>query len=330
MFWRDKPVLVTGAGGFIASHLVGRLVELGAKVTALVHYDSRPDRGNLDLLPLEQLRSLAVVSGDICDPFFMQEQVKGMEIVFHLAALIPIPYSYRAPASYLLTNAQGTLNVLEGCRRAGVARLVHTSTSEAYGTARYTPIDEKHPLQAQSPYAASKIAADKIAESYYCAMGVPVATIRPFNTYGPRQSSRAVIPTILSQLLGKSEVLRLGSLDPVRDFLFVGDTVAGFLAVAESDACVGKVTNVGTGHAVTIGQIAEMAMEVVGRKVEIVTETQRVRPTRSEVMALLCDYSAATERCGWSPRVGLADGLRAVADFIAAHQDRFRPEEYTI
>jgi nucleoside-diphosphate-sugar epimerase len=228
------------------------------------------------------------------------------------------------------TNVQGTLNICEAARRAGVARIVHTSTSETYGTAQTPKIDEDHPLQAQSPYAASKIGADKIAESYHRAMDLPIATIRPFNTFGPRQSARAVIPTILSQLLGGAKVLRLGSLDPLRDFLFVEDTVAGFVAVAESDACVGKVTNVGTGKAVRIGDVAELAMDVVGRRIEIATESQRTRPEKSEVMALICDWSAARHRCGWSPKIGLEEGLRRVAAFIEAHPERFRPEEYAI
>jgi len=330
MTWRDRPVLVTGAGGFIGSHLTQRLLELDAAVTALIHYDSRADRGNLEFLPQDLLSRLKVVSGDICDPFFAQEVVKGQDAVFHLAALIPIPYSYVAPASYVMTNVQGTLNICEASRRAKVTRLVHTSTSEVYGTALHPKINEEHPLQAQSPYAASKIGADKIAESYYRSMDLPVATIRPFNTFGPRQSARAVIPTIVSQLLsGRLPQLTLGSVEPIRDFLYVGDTVEGFLSVARSDACIGKVTNVGTGVAVTIGRTAELAMEVVGRRVQIVTEDARKRPGNSEVMALICDASAAQERCGWAPTVGLEEGLRRVAAFVRDNPNRFRPQEYT-
>jgi NAD dependent epimerase/dehydratase len=328
--WSGTRVLVTGAGGFIGSHLTERLVALGAQVTALVHYDARPDRGNLECLPAAALARLTLASGDLCDPFFMQEVVKGQEVVFHLGALIPIPYSYRAPASYLMTNAQGTLNVCEACRRGGVRRLVHTSTSETYGTALRTPIDEEHPLQAQSPYAASKIAADKLVESYHRSFGLPAATIRPFNTYGPRQSARAVIPTVMAQLVSGAAALRVGSLAPARDFLFVEDTVEGFLAVASSDACVGTVTNVGTGVAVTIGEMCELAMQVTGRRVEIVTDDQRTRPEKSEVMNLLCDARAAERRCGWRPRVTLRDGLEKVAAFIRANPQRFRPEEYVV
>jgi len=330
MTWQGKSVLVTGAGGFIGSHLTQRLIELGANVTALIHYDARSDRSNLEFLPPELLQQLNIVSGDICDPFFVQGLVEGIDVVFHLAALIPIPYSYVAPASYVTTNIQGTLNICEASRRAQVSRVVHTSTSEVYGTALMPIINEDHPLQAQSPYSASKIGADKIAESYYRAMGLPVATIRPFNTFGPRQSARAVIPTIISQLLAGFPQLKLGSIEPLRDFLFVKDTVEGFLAVAQSDACLGCVTNVGTGVAVSIGQTAELAMKVVGRSVPIVTEQKRTRPKGSEVLALICDASAARDRCGWTSQFTLEEGLRGVAEFINEHMDRFRPTEYTI
>jgi NAD dependent epimerase/dehydratase len=330
MNWQNKNVLVTGAGGFIGSHLTQRLVDLGASVTALIHYDSRPDRGNLEFLGAERLAKIRVLSGDICDPFYLLDAVKGQQVVFHLAALIPIPYSYRAPASYIATNVQGTLNICEAVRRAGVARLVHTSTSESYGTALHPMINEDHPLQAQSPYAASKIAADKLVESYCRSFDLPAATIRPFNTFGPRQSARAVIPTILSQLLAGSATLKLGSLLPKRDFLFVEDTVEGFLAVAASDACVGRVTNVGTGKAVSIGELTEIAMEVVGRRIEIHTDDQRMRPEQSEVLNLICDASAAKARCNWTPRIGLREGLAKVCDFIRSNPQLFRPQEYTV
>lgn len=330
MNWHEQRVLVTGAGGFIGSHLTERLLALGATVTALLHYDSRADRSNLEFLPSEMLQRLQVVSGDVCDPFFVQDVVKGQDVVFHLAALIPIPYSYRAPASYMATNVQGTLNVCEAVRRSGVRRLVHTSTSEAYGTAVRPLIDEDHPLQAQSPYAASKIAADKLVESYCRAFDLPAATIRPFNTYGPRQSARAVIPTIVAQLISGAPSLHLGSLTPTRDFLFVEDTVEGFLAVAASDACVGRVTNVGTGKAVSIGELVEIAMEAVGRCVQVHTDDQRVRPENSEVMKLICDASAAKARCGWTPRHSLHAGLRKVAEFIRTNGHRFRPGEYAL
>jgi len=328
--WSQQHVLVTGAGGFIGSHLTERLLKLGATVTALIHYDARSDRGNLEFVPPELLRQLNVVSGDVSDPYLVQDLLKGQEVVFHLAALIPIPYSYRAPASYISTNVQGTLNVCEAAKRSGIRRLVHTSTSEAYGTALHPMIDENHPLQAQSPYAASKIAADKLVESYCRSFSLPAATIRPFNTFGPRQSARAVIPTILSQLLSGAATLKLGSLAPARDFLSVEDTVEGFLAVASTDACVGRVTNVGTGKAVSIGQLAELAMDVVGRRIEIITDDQRNRPANSEVMNLICDASEARRLAGWEPRVALREGLTRVAEFIRANPDRFRPEEYVV
>jgi NAD dependent epimerase/dehydratase len=328
--WTGRRVVVTGAGGFIGSHLAERLVECGARVRTLLHYDSRADRGNLEFVARDKLAAMEIVAGDITDPFFVQELVRGAHTVFHLAALIPIPYSYRAPASYAQTNTIGTLNVCQACRQAGTPRLVHTSTSETYGTARTTPISEAHPLQAQSPYAASKVGADKFVESFHLAYGAPFATIRPFNTYGPRQSARAVIPSILAQLLAGRPELRLGSLTPVRDFLYVADTVEGFLAVAEADACIGHVTNVGAGLGTTIGEVARLAMEICGRTVPIRTDEQRVRPEASEVMALICDASAARQRCGWTPKIALRDGLGRVAEFVRAHPERFRPEEYAV
>jgi len=321
-------VLVTGAGGFIGSHLVERLVRHGARVTAMIHYDARADWSNLELVAPEVAGAFEVISGDVEDPFFVSTAVKGKDVVFHLAALIAIPYSYVSPASFVTTNVQGTLNVLEACRAHGIARLVHTSTSETYGTAIYTPIDEKHPLQAQSPYSASKIGADKLAESYHLSFGVPVATIRPFNTYGPRQSARAVIPTIVSQALA-SPVIRLGSLTPVRDLNFVLDTADGFIAVAESDAAVGEVVNVGTGSAVTIGQLADTIQRIVGSNKKIVLDEARVRPEKSEVMQLLCDRSKAAELTGWAPRYTLEQGLAETVAFVAANLDRFRPGVFT-
>lgn len=321
-------VLVTGAGGFIGSHLVEALVRRGARVTAMIHYDARADQSNLELVPADVRAALKVVAGDVEDPYFVATAVKGHDVVFHLAALIAIPFSYVAPASFVATNVNGTLAVLEACRTHGVQRLVHTSTSETYGTAQYTPIDEQHPLQGQSPYSASKIGADKLAESYHLSFGLPVATIRPFNTYGPRQSARAVIPTIASQALA-SPVIRLGSLTPVRDLNFVLDTVEGFIAVAESDAAVGQVVNVGSGSAVTIGELAQLILRLAGVQKEIVTDEQRVRPEKSEVLTLLCDRRKAEALTGWKPRHTLEQGLSATIDFVRAHLDRFRPDVYT-
>ena len=265
-------VLVTGAGGFIGSHLAEELARRGASVRAMTHYDSRADRSNLEFLPADIYRQLDFVAGDVRDPFFMLEATRDIDVVFHLAALIAIPYSYVAPVSYVDTNVRGTLNVLEACRRNGVARVVHTSTSECYGTAQYRPIDETHPLQGQSPYSASKIGGDKVAESFHLSFDLPVVTLRPFNTYGPRQSARAVTQTILSQLLAGCAELRLGSLEPERDLMYVSDTVAAFIAAAESDGVVGETVNAGTGEAVTIGALAELAMGVVGRRIPIISD----------------------------------------------------------
>ncbi len=324
-----KTVLVTGAGGFIGSHLAEQLVREGCRVRAMLHYDSRADRGNLEYADPALLARMEIISGDVADPHFVRHAVQDCEIVFHLAALIAIPFSYVAPASYLTTNAMGTLNVLEACRHERVRRIVHTSTSECYGTALYKPIDEKHPLQGQSPYSASKIAADKVAESYFLSFELPVVTLRPFNTFGPRQSARAVIPTILAQLLSGRDTLRLGSLAPVRDFNYVGNTAEAFVAAARSDGVLGEVINAGYGEAISIGELAELAMQVTGRRARIVTDDARVRPEKSEVGLLLCDWSKARQRMGWSPRVSFRDGLQRTAEFIAAHLALYRPEEYT-
>lgn len=322
-------MLVTGAGGFIGSHLVDALVRQGCTVRAMLHYDARAHRGNLEFLDPAILKEVEIVSGDVVDPFFVAHAVQGCEVVFHLAALIAIPHSYVAPASYVQTNVVGTLNVLEACRTHGVARLVHTSTSESYGTARYTPIDEEHPLQGQSPYSASKIGADKVAESYHLSFGIPVATLRPFNTYGPRQSARAVLPSILSQLLSGQRELHLGDTEPVRDLTFVGDTISAFLKLAECDAAVGQVVHIGTGRGVTIGQLAELAMKVVGRAIPVICDPKRVRPTKSEVRTLLCDAGKAKRLLDWQPRVRLEAGLEQTARFIRDHLSLYRPEEYT-
>jgi NAD dependent epimerase/dehydratase len=309
---------------------VERLVRDGLRVRALVHYNSASNWNNLHLLDREIFDQLEVVPGDITDPYVVNQAVSGCDVVFHLASLISIPYSYTAPSSYVQTNVIGSLNVFQACLSHNVSRVVHTSTSEVYGTARYTPMDENHPLQAQSPYSASKIGADKQAEGYHCSFGLPVAVIRPFNTYGPRQSARAVIPTILSQLLSGASAIHLGSLEPVRDFLFVEDTVEAFLSVIRSDDCVGKVTHIGTGRGVTIGDLAKLAMEITGHSATITEDPARVRPTESEVKALLCDPSVARDRCGWQSRTTLEAGLRAVAEFIEAHPGRYRPSEYAV
>jgi nucleoside-diphosphate-sugar epimerase len=260
----------------------------------------------------------------------MLRAAQHCDVVFHLAALIAIPYSYLAPSAYVHTNVVGTLNVLEACRMQGVQRLVNTSTSECYGTAQYTPIDEEHPLQGQSPYSASKIGADKLTESYYLSFKMPVATLRPFNTFGPRQSARAVIPSILVQLVAGCSELRLGDISPVRDMSFVANTVDAYLRLAECDEAIGHVVNAGTGRGATIGQIAELAMNVVGRNVPIVTDSQRVRPAGSEVRLLLCNYAKAQQLLDWKPRITLEAGLEYTARFIKDHLDLYRPEEYAV
>jgi NAD dependent epimerase/dehydratase len=329
MGWASRKVLVTGAGGFIGSHLCEALLDLGAQVTAQIRYTSRSDWGNLEFLSPERKSALQVVAGTVEDSAFVNRLVEGKDVVFHLAALIAIPYSYVAPASYVRTNIEGTLNVLEAARNLGVGRVVHTSTSETYGTALYTPIDERHPLQGQSPYSATKIGADKIAESYHKAFGLPVATIRPFNTYGPRQSARAVIPTVISQALTQDEV-RLGALDPVRDLTFVKDTVRGFLAVAESDRAVGETVNVGFGAGITIGDLADRILRLMGLERRIVQVSERLRPQASEVFTLVCNNARAKELCGWEPRYGLDEGLRQTIDFVRENLDRFKPSSYAL
>lgn len=327
MIIKESRTLVTGAAGFIGSHLVEALHARGARVTALVHYDSRADLANLELIAPEVRSAVHVVSGDVEDPFFVASVTRGHDVVFHLAALIPIPHSYVAPASFVRANVYGTLNVLEACRTLGVRRLVNVSTSETYGTARYTPIDEAHPQQAQSPYAATKIGAEKLADSYYLSFGVPVTNVRPFNTYGPRQSARAVIPSIVSQALARNTI-RLGSLDPVRDLTFVTDTAAGLIAIAEAEAAIGGTFNLGAGVGISVGDLARRALAIMGIEREIVTDEERVRPEKSEVLRLVCDASRARAMTGWCPAVTLDQGLERTIRFIEAHPHLFRPDVY--
>ena len=328
--WVGKRVLVTGAGGFIGSHLCEALVSAGAEVTAMIHYSSRSDWGNLEFLSPDHRQSLNVVSGDIQDSDFVMRQVKGQAVVFHLAALIGIPYSYVAPRSYLRTNIEGTLNVVEAARHFdSIERIVHTSTSETYGTALYTPIDEKHPLQGQSPYSASKIAADKMAESYHLAFELPVSTIRPFNTYGPRQSARAVIPTIISQALTRSQI-HLGSLDPVRDLNFVKDTVSGFIKIAESTKTIGQVTNIGHGKGITIGELAQMILMIMQVDKPIVADASRIRPSASEVFTLICNNTQAADIADWRPQYSLEAGLRETINFVQQNLNLFKVDRYSV
>lgn len=329
MNWKNVKVLVTGAGGFIGSHLAEELLLRGAKVRALVHYNSRSDWGHLEALEPGLLRRADIVAGDVSDTHLVREVVGGRDVVFHLAALIGIPYSYHAPASYVSTNVTGTLNVLQACLEARVRKVVHTSTSEVYGTARYVPIDEAHPLQGQSPYSASKIAADKLAESFHLSFGLPVTVVRPFNTFGPRQSARAVLPTILTQLISGRKEIRLGSQSPVRDFNYVADTVSGFLAAAESSRGIGEVVNLGTGKGITIRQAAAAAMRVAGKKARIRTERTRVRPAASEVLRLVADNRKARRLLKWRPRHGFETGLRLTAAYLRERIDSYKPELYS-
>jgi len=323
-------VLVTGAGGFIGSHLVEALLAEGHEVRALVRYNSRGSYQHLEPFAGDRQHRLDVRLGDITDGYQMRDLAGGCEVVYHLAALIGIPYSYHAPASYVATNVQGTLNVLEASRQARVRRVIVTSTSEVYGTARYAPIDEGHPLQGQSPYAASKIAADKLAEAYFCSFDVPVVTLRPFNTYGARQSARAVIPTVLTQAIRGATEIQLGNLEPRRDLTYVADTVRAFILAAEAPAIEGEVIHFGHGEAASVGEIARRCLEVTGSSARIVSVPERARPERSEVGLLLCDASRARKVLGWAPQVALEDGLRRTADYIRANLDEYPAGGYVV
>jgi NAD dependent epimerase/dehydratase len=320
---------VTGAGGFIASHLVDDLLRRNWQVTAFIHYNSRASWGWLETHHRQPPPNLKVVLGDITDPFMLREALDGCEVVFHLAALIAIPYSYHAPASYFQTNVNGTLNLAEAARKTGVKRFVHTSTSEVYGTARFAPVDEEHPLQGQSPYSASKIAADKLIESFVCSYGLPAVTVRPFNTYGPRQSARAVIPNIIAQALHGNTV-RLGSLDPIRDLTYVSDTVDGFIRAAQADGVTRQVINLGTGEAVSIRELAQTIFDLLGVAPDLITDPERIRPSVSEVQRLISNNGKAARMLGWRPAVSLGDGLSRTIEWMREHAKSYRPEEYTL
>lgn len=331
-----KRILVTGADGFIGSHLVERLVRDGHRVRAFVQYNSFGHRGWLDQSPAEIQDDLDVFAGDVRDPHGVRVAMTGCEVVLHLAALIAIPYSYHSPAAYVDTNVTGTLNLVQAARDLDVERFVHTSTSEVYGTARFVPMTEDHPLQGQSPYSASKIGADQIALSFQAAFGTPVAVVRPFNTYGPRQSARAVIPTVITQLAAGRSQVRLGALAPTRDFSHVSDTVAGMMAVAECDAAVGRVLNLGSGFEISIGDTARLIAARMGVEMEIVGEAERLRPEASEVERLFSDTRSMRELTGWSPRFEGREGFsRGLDDTIAWFRDpqnlaRYRPGAYVI
>lgn len=328
MSWRGRRVLVTGAGGFIGSHLVERLLSEGAQVRALVHYHAKGDWGNLEEIAPPLLEGAEVLLGDVRDPHLVRRAAEGREVVFHLAALIGIPYSYAAPASYVETNVTGTLHVLQACVDAKVSRVVHTSTSEVYGTARTVPITEAHPLSAQSPYAASKIGADQMALAYHRTYGLPVVVLRPFNTYGPRQSLRAVIPTIMMQALQGGEV-RLGSLHPTRDFTYVADTVDAFLKAASSEAACGQVVHAGTGREIAIGDLARSILALAGGGARLLEDSARVRPQASEVERLVADPALARHLLGWTPGTPLEEGLRRTLAWCRERAAK-RPARYAV
>ena len=325
-----SKILVTGAGGFIGSHLTEELVRQGEEVRAFVRYNSRDERGLLEDLPKEIQNQIEVVPGDLKDPDGVKKALKGCSKVFHLGALIAIPYSYIHPFDFIQTNVVGLAHLLNACLEEGtMERVIHTSTSEVYGTAQYIPIDEKHPLQAQSPYAASKIAADKLAESYYLSFGLPIATLRPFNTFGPRQSLRAIIPTIISQAIGDKKI-RLGNTQPRRDFLFVKDTVRGFIQLGKCEGAVGKVVNIGTGTDISIEELVKKILGLMGKQGKIEVEDRRIRPEKSEVMQLLSDTRLAQKLFQWTPRYTLEAGLRETIEWYQKNLSRFKVGSYPL
>ncbi|MDK2820358.1 MAG: hypothetical protein PWP31_323 [Clostridia bacterium] len=322
---KGKKILVTGAAGFIGSHLAEELVKKGAKVRALVRYNSKNNWGWLETSKF--LDEIEIYMGDLRDYDSVKDAMKDVEIVFHLGALIGIPYSYISPLAYIRTNVEGTYNVLQSARD-NVQRVVVTSTSEVYGTAQYTPIDEKHPLHPQSPYAATKVSADQLALSFYRSFDLPVSIIRPFNTYGPRQSARAIIPTIISQAL-TGDILKLGSLEPVRDLTYVLDTVSGFIEVGLSDTAVGQVINIGANEVVSIGDLVKIVSKLLDKELLVETDPKRVRPKKSEVMKLVCDNTKALEN-GWKPRYSLKDGLLETINWINDNIECFKPYIYNV
>jgi len=329
---KGSKVLVTGASGFIGSHLVETLIKKGCEVRAFVPYDIGPDTGCIKFVPESAREKVEIVVGDVKDAEDVRIAMNGVKVVFHLAALVGIPYSYNHPRSVVDTNLIGTLNVLMAGKEKCVEKIVHTSTSEVYGTAKYVPIDENHPLQGQSPYSASKIGADKLAESFFCSFGTPIATIRPFNQYGPRQSARAVIPTIITQCLTQGTV-RLGSLHPRRDFTFVEDTVDAFIKIAESEKTVGEVINIGSGCDISIGELAEKIIKISGKDVKdvkIVSDEKRIRPEKSEVDRLVCNNSKAKKLIGWEPATSIDDGLKRTIQWLRSNLGSYEPGKYAV
>jgi len=329
--WKGKIVLVTGACGFIGSHLVEHLLDSGADVRAFVYYNSFGNWGWIDTLPEEKKHAIKIITGDIREPYSVRDAVKGVDIVFNLAALIAIPYSYVSPASYVRTNIDGALNVMQAAQDYGVERIIQVSTSETYGTARYAPIDEKHPMQAQSPYSATKIGADAIAYSYYRSFNLPVIIARPFNTYGPRQSARAVIPTIITQILAGEKIIKLGSSVPTRDFTFVKDTAIGMAKLAESEQAIGETVNIGSGAEISIGDLAELIKVQCNRDVMFQYEdNERMRPEESEVFRLLCDNHKLEEFTAWKPSVNLKDGIAQTIKWLEINLSHYKSQIYNI
>jgi dTDP-glucose 4,6-dehydratase len=329
MNWKNKNVLLTGAGGFIGSHLAERLVNLGANVKAFVRYNSRNDCGQLEYLPQDILTKMTIIAGDLRDAYAVKKVVSDSDIIFHLGSLIAIPYSYVHPIEVIDTNILGTTNILMAAKENPVEKIIHTSTSEVYGTAKYVPIDEKHPLQGQSPYSASKIGADMIAHSFYTSFHLPITIIRPFNTYGPRQSARAVTPTIITQALTK-KVIQLGSLHPTRDLTYVSDTIEGFIKIAEKEKSIGEIINIGSGFEISIGDLADKIVHLTKSKAMIKTEKKRMRPKNSEVERLWADSTKAQKLLGWQPQVDLDDGLKKTIKWISEHMDDYKVGRYTI
>ncbi|MEW5743963.1 MAG: NAD-dependent 4,6-dehydratase LegB [Nitrospirota bacterium] len=329
---KGKKILVTGADGFIGSHLVEALKDRGCSIRAFVYYNSFSSWGWLDSLSKERMKDIEIFSGDIRDPNGVRAAMEDIDVVFHLAALIGIPFSYHSPDSYVDTNIKGTLNILQASRDAGVKKVLVTSTSEVYGTARYVPIDEHHPRQGQSPYSATKIGADALAESFYRSFNLPVVIVRPFNTFGPRQSARAVIPTIATQLLAGKRVVRLGALHPTRDLVYIKDTVCGFIAIAQSDNVIGEEINIATGREISVGDLAKKFIGMINPEARIVGDKARLRPKRSEVERLLGSRKKIMKLTGWKPRYSLDEGLRETIEWLRQKENaqRYNADIYNV
>jgi NAD dependent epimerase/dehydratase len=328
--WKNKRVLVTGADGFIGSHLVEKLLKKGCRIRAFTYYNSFNSWGWLDSFPKRLLREFEIFSGDIRDPSGVEQAVGGVDVVFHLAALIGIPFSYHSPDSYVDTNIKGTLNVLQAARKHKVQKIIHTSTSEVFGTAQYVPMDEDHPIHPQSPYAASKSAADELALSFYHSFNIPVSVLRPFNTFGPRQSARAIIPTIIIQILAGKRTIHLGNIETRRDFNYITNTTDAFLALAESEKTQGEFYNVGTNREVSIKELVSLISKIMNRPIKIVLQKQRLRPSKSEVERLLCDPTKFKKKCAWKPRVSLEEGLKKTCQWFKSNMKLYKPEMYNV